>query len=141
MFNPLWIHTDLTRTMEPIFEEFVRQLAAPVESPRSRQGAAFKAKKDGWEAQWTAPGVSSEDLDIRAEGGVLYVAYSTAHGAEEGLRLHRKERNVGDLRRRIALPREADPESIVATLRNGFLTIAVAPLAALAPKKIEIKIA
>jgi HSP20 family molecular chaperone IbpA len=141
MFNPLWIHTDLTRTMEPIFEEFVRQLSAPVASPHRRQIAAFKAKEDGWEAQWTAPGVRAEELDIRAEGGVLHVAYTTAHGEEEGLRLQRKERRVGEVRRKLALPRDADPETISATLRDGLLTISVTALAALMPKKIEVKTA
>ncbi len=139
MFNPLWIHTDITRTMEPIFEEFARQLAAPVASPRGRHHVAFEANEDGWEARCTAPGVRAEDLDIRAEGGVLHVVYKTAHGEEEGLRLHRKERRVGEIRRRLALPRDADPETIAASLRDGVLTLAVAPLAALTPKKIEVK--
>ncbi|MGB1700589.1 MAG: Hsp20/alpha crystallin family protein [Nannocystaceae bacterium] len=125
--------------MEPIFEELARQLAAPSQSPRARSPRAFRPSEDGWEGHWMAPGVAPEELDLRVEDGFLHVAYTTAHGVEEGLDLHRKERRVGASRLRIPLPREADPETITANLSQGVLRLSVARLASLTPKKIEVK--
>jgi len=139
MFNPLWLQTDLTRTMEPILEELARQLATPTVPLRTRHQVSFEASEEGWEARCTAPGVRPEELDVRAEDGSLHLVYKTAHGIEEGLDLHRKERRVGELRRKITIPRGADPETIHASLRHGVLKIGISRHASLTPKKIEVK--
>ncbi len=81
---------------------------------------------DRYRVEMDLPGLSSSDLSITAEGGVLRISGTrerTRRGPME--RPHVTERPVGRFVRTFRLPSDADPDRIRARLRDGVLVIEV----------------
>lgn len=138
MFNPLWVHSDFTRVVEPVFEEFVRQLHATPPTRRRRTAPAFERTESGWRTQWLVPGARLEDVDVSVEDRVLCIKVSTPDVEETGMHRHRSERNAGERSVRLRTPREADLSTFKATLTRGILEISVDANAAVQPQKITV---
>ena len=79
------------------------------------------------------PGVTEENLDVTVHEGVLTVSGKREETtSEEGTNFLVRERRYGEFSRRLALPKDANPESVEARLANGVLLISI-------PKKEELK--
>ena len=77
------------------------------------------------------PGIKPEEIDIRAEGGVLTISGKHDETSEtKEAEFVRRERRYGAFSRTIELPEGVDPKKIKATTADGVLEITV-PL----PKK------
>ncbi len=77
----------------------------------------------GWVSTVEVPGADVEDLHLDVKDRVLTVSLKRAVDPPEGKRALRRERRALRLSRRIELPEDIDTEGIVATLKDGVLTL------------------
>jgi HSP20 family protein len=86
------------------------------------------------------PGLKSEDIQIEFQDGQLWICGERKHESEEkGKTFHRVERSCGQFRRVIALGSDVDPDHVEATYRDGVLTVVVPKVAAVQPRRINVK--
>jgi len=72
------------------------------------------------------PGFSRESVTVDIEDGVVTIKAQHSESKEEaGERFYRKERRIGSLARRVALPGAVDDSAATAELRDGVLTLRV----------------
>ena len=70
------------------------------------------------------PGFSKEDVEIEIHDGVLTInATHTEESEETDERFYRKERRVGSVHRRLALPSQVLEDTAEANLADGVLTL------------------
>lgn len=94
---------------------------------------------NGFTMEFDVPGFAPSDLEVTAQDGAIVVSGKRA-GREnaEGVRALFAERPVASFERRVRLPKTADVSNISASYVNGVLTLRVAKLATMAPRKIQI---
>jgi len=85
------------------------------------------------------PGFTREDVDIEVHDGVLGIKAEHAEETEsKHERYYRKERRVGSVSRRLALPSTVVEDGIKAELKDGVLTLTMQKVQKEQPKKIKI---
>ena len=84
------------------------------------------------------PGASAESMNVSFEDGVLSVHASVPQRSLPGRQLV-QEYGIGDYRRSFRLGEGFDASQISAEYRKGVLTIHVPRLAAVRPRKIEVR--
>lgn len=87
-----------------------------------------------------APGVKLDDVEVTYEKGSLTVKLKRSVSEHDGKLLH-NERGHGEVTRTVALPETVDPESIVAKLTDGVLSITVGKHPEALPKRIDVQTA
>lgn len=93
----------------------------------------------GFTMEFDVPGFASADLDVTAQDGAIVVKGKRAQReTAQGVRTLFAERPVQSFERQLRLPKTADVSSITASHANGVLTVRVAKLATVAPRKIQI---
>lgn len=93
----------------------------------------------GFTMEFDVPGFSAADLDVTAQDGAIVVSGKrAARENAEGVRTLFAERPVASFERRVRLPKTADVSNITASYTNGVLSLRVAKLATMAPRKIQI---
>jgi len=92
---------------------------------------------EGYTLEAELAGLSEKDVTVKVTDGVLTISGGT-EVKREGYLV--KERRLSPFTRSFALPKDADESKIVATFRNGLLTLAVSKLEKALPKDIEIKV-
>jgi len=85
------------------------------------------------------PGVSAEDIDIHFEKGVL-----TLHGRVKPRQAPQtgylvREYGIGDFYRTFQVSEAVDPNRITADYRNGVLTLHLAKIEAVKPRRISVQ--
>ena len=88
------------------------------------------------------PGLSRDDLQIRAEGNVLTVAGEKKFEQQESEKkggFRSIERRYGRFERSFALPRTVDANRVKAQYDNGILTIVLPKAEESKPRRIEIE--
>lgn len=89
------------------------------------------------------PGLTSKNLSVTAEKGVLVIQGDTTQTwgeNSEDLKVYREEIPTGKLSRSLRLPEGYDQDSIEANLTNGLLTVKVKKMAPVEPKKITVTV-
>ena len=95
----------------------------------------------GFSVDLDLPGVTADVIEIVAEDGVLTVrGVRPARDAREGEAQLFNERVSGAFSRALRVPKNADLESISATFENGVLSIRIAKVAPVQPKKVTIQV-
>jgi HSP20 family protein len=84
------------------------------------------------------PGARTDGIDVSFEDGVLSLHAKVPPRAMPG-RDVRQEYGIGDYRRSFRLGDDFDASQITADYRHGVLTIRVPRLAAVLPRKVEIR--
>jgi HSP20 family protein len=85
------------------------------------------------------PGLTSEDVNIELQDGVLTISGERTTSTEtEGKGFRRIERASGSFVRKLTLPEGVDGEAISATFDNGVLEISIPKPAERQPQKITI---
>ena len=82
--------------------------------------------EDGLNVVVELPGLSSEDVSVSVENGVLSISGEKKQENEEGDsegNNHLVERRYGKFERTFRLPRSVDSEQVKAKFENGLLTI------------------
>jgi len=90
--------------------------------------------------EMAVPGFDSKDINVEVSGATVSVTgQKTEKKDEQELRYHRREMRQGAFSRTITLPQDLDASSVTATIDRGILKVALTPMKAFAPKKIEVK--
>lgn len=121
------------RFAEGLFDDAAGALFAP--------RVNFVETETGYEITADLPGMKPEDVHVEFRDGHLWITGErTDETQEEGKTYHRVERRYGQFRRVVALGNEVDADKVVAKYKDGVLTIDVPKIAAVQPKKIEVKV-
>ena len=87
------------------------------------------------------PEVKKNDVKVRVEDGVLYIAGErNLEKEEKGKRYHRIERAYGSFTRTFSLPEDADTQQVNADFKDGVLRVHLAKSEHARPKQIEVKV-
>ena len=132
------------------FDELQRQMerlfgAPGASSIRAVQRGSFPAINIGTtpeavEIYAFAPGIDPSSLEVSVDRGLLTIAGRRDARASEGkATVYARERLVGEFRRVVSLPEDADPARVDAAYRNGVLHVRVEKREASRPRRIEIK--
>ena len=84
------------------------------------------------------PGARTDGIEVSFEDGVLSLQAKVPARELPG-RAVRQEYGIGDYRRSFRLGDDFDASQITATFRHGVLTIHVPRLAAVLPRKVEVR--
>ena len=87
------------------------------------------------------PGMSRDDLDIRAEGNIVTVSgekKTQLRQNEKDGGFRSVERRYGRFERSFALPRSVDPSNVKASYEHGVLTIVLPKAEQSKPRRIQI---
>lgn len=94
------------------------------------------------------PGIERDDVDVEITGDTVTITGEKTDEKhetrdEEGRTFRRIERRAGSFKRTTRLPFEIDPETVVADIKNGVLTVTVPKPAAMKTPahKIDVKTA
>lgn len=111
---------------------------------RPRGAHQFQPRVDAYETSDSCvlmadvPGVTADGVDLQYEDGVLTLTANPAPREFAGRVLHRGY-EVGAFYRRFSVGESIDPAGITAELRNGVLTITLPKIAAIQPRRIEVR--
>jgi len=97
--------------------------------------------EEGYIVKAAVPGVSSDDLDITLEDGVLTIKGEVK--ADENIdndQYHVRERRYGSFSRSVRFPVAVNAEAIEATYENGILTLNIPKAEEVKPKRIAVKV-
>ena len=118
--------------------------AAPRPTETAREAEVFQPAVDvcdrGTEVTIVAdvPGARADGIDVSFDDGVLTVHATVPPRTIPG-RAVTREYGVGDYRRAFRLGEDFDASQITAECRAGVLTVRVPRLAAVRPRKIEVR--
>jgi len=86
------------------------------------------------------PGFKKEDVDVQIHDGVLTIKAKHVEESETRTeKYYRRERRVGSLSRRVALPGVVSAAEAKAELKDGVLTLRIPQAEASRPKQIQVK--
>lgn len=133
--NPVQASNSMRREIERLLQDVV-----PVRTSTPYMPLANGYEDaNGFSMEFEVPGFAAEQLDVTAQDGMLIVKGTMpAVTRTEGTRTLFTERTGKSFERRMRLPKTADVASIAATHANGVLTVKVAKLATVAPRKVTI---
>ena len=118
------------------------EMPSPATAPGA--GAAYRPDVDvcdrGTEVVLTAdmPGAKADSIDVTFNDGVLALHASVAPRGSAGRPL-RQEYGVGSYRRSFRLGEGFDGSRIAAEYRKGVLSVRIPRLAAVVPRKVEVR--
>ncbi|MBP85153.1 MAG: heat-shock protein [Planctomycetaceae bacterium] len=124
---------DLRRVAEGLFGDTA---SGAIFAPRVN----IAETESGYEVIGDLPGMKPEDVNVEFRDGHLWITGERKDETEEeGKTFHRVERRFGQFRRIISLGNEVDGDKIEASYKDGVLTIHIPKVAAVQPKRIEVK--
>jgi HSP20 family protein len=96
--------------------------------------------EDHYEVTAEVPGVKRDDVVVELHEGVLTVRGEkrSEHEEKDGKRRW-LERSYGTFSRSFSLPRDADPDQVDASFKDGVLTVRISKAAEAKPQTIAIK--
>lgn len=115
---------------DPFHDEFFRRFFGDI-GTRERQAVFSPAveitEEDGcYEVAAELPGLAREDVDVQVHDGVLTIKAERKEESEESRgNVHVSERRYGTFQRSFRLPEEADIDGIVASMKDGVLTLTI----------------
>ncbi len=94
----------------------------------------------GYEISMDVPGLTGEDVKVEFHEGRLHVSGErNFERDQEGVNFHRVERHYGKFERSFGLPKDVNGEQLTAECQHGVLTIRAPKVAAVQPKRIDVK--
>lgn len=133
--NPAQASTSMRREIERLLSDVVPVRTSPSFVP----SANGYEDANGFVMEFEVPGFAADQLEVTAQDGALIVKGTMpARTLAEGTRTLFAERTGTSFQRNLRLPKTADVASISATHTNGVLTVKVAKLATVAPRKVTI---
>ena len=96
---------------------------------------------DGYILTAELPGVAPEDIQVSLEGATVTLSGERRIGYanQEGVSLHRSERQAGSFRRAFELPSTVDPGKVEAIHKNGVLMLRLSKTSEAQPRQISVK--
>ncbi|MEO7998556.1 MAG: Hsp20/alpha crystallin family protein [Gemmatimonadaceae bacterium] len=128
-----------TNSMRREIERLLRDDVPVRTSPSFVPAANGYEDANGFVMEFEVPGFAADQLEVTAQDGALLVKGTLpARTLSEGTRALFAERSAKSFERQLRLPKTADVASITASHANGVLTVKVAKLATVAPRKVTI---
>lgn len=133
--NPAQSSSNMRREIERLLQDVVPTRTSPSYSP----SANCYEDANGFVMEFEVPGFAADQLEVTAQDGALVVKGTLpARTLPEGTRALFVERSAKSFVRQLRLPKTADVASVTASHANGVLTVKVAKLATVAPRKVTI---
>jgi HSP20 family protein len=137
------VFSELNR-LQSLFDSVFRP--AERSSIRAFGGATFPilnvgSTPEAVEVMALAPGVDPSALQVTVDRGLLIIAgerKSQVPEAGDATSVYAQERFIGNFRRVVSLPDDADPAKVEAKYRDGVLRITVAKHESSRPRRIEV---
>jgi HSP20 family protein len=85
------------------------------------------------------PGIEKDKLQIEAKENTIRISGTKATNYEDGVSVHRRERNSGQFDRTMSVPVKLDPDGIKAEYRDGVLALFLPRAESDKPRTIKIK--
>jgi HSP20 family protein len=129
----------LRREMDSIYSAFAEGRGI---APAAGVFPALNMSEDDFNLYVRAelPGVAPENIDITTKQNNLIIKGERKIAAEgEKVSYHRKERDAGNFRRIISLPTRVDTDNVMATCKNGVLTVTLPKAEEAKPRQISVK--
>ncbi|MBL0940170.1 MAG: Hsp20/alpha crystallin family protein [Gemmatimonadaceae bacterium] len=127
--------TNFRREMDRLFEEVFTGRASGTWQP----SATAREDQQGFSLDLDIPGVPVDNVEVLAEDGVLTIRGERAQRAlAEGERAVISETARGKFVRQFRLPKSADLQAIQASHDNGVLSIRIAKVAPLQPRRVPV---
>ncbi len=114
------------REMDRMFDQFFGTASPAGGSLLLHPSVDIAESKKAYRISVEVPGIDPEEIQLHAEGDALVISgekRQETEDDEEGF--HRVERHYGQFRRVLALPEDADVDSIQADAKNGVLKIRI----------------
>lgn len=120
----LSLHRDVNKLFDEVFRGFGTPSLFGQMTPRSGTWPSVEFSENDKEIRVSAevPGLEEKDVEVLLEDGVLTLRGEKKSEAEDQDRQF-SERYYGRFERRIGLGREVDEDKVVATFKNGLLTV------------------
>jgi HSP20 family protein len=135
---------ELQREMNRVFDTvFGKHFGGP---NRMRIGYVYppmnvRETDDHFTVQCEVPGLEMDDLEVYVAAGQLTVSGQRKGTVpEDGVTLHRHERDTGRFSRAIVLPGPVDTSGTQATLSDGILTVRIPKTEDTKPKRVEVRV-
>ena len=125
MFHPNQVHHDVSRLLEPLFEEFFRPVSSSPVRRGVRRASTWEPVDDSWRTRWLVPGVSPDALEVTIEERVVSIKIPAPSNEQEGMKRHRIERSHQPRQMQLTLPSQADPATLSARAEHGVLELTV----------------
>lgn len=93
---------------------------------------------DGYVVRVEVPGVSIDQVSIEAQGNTFTITGKREMTGPQGAAFHRRERESGEFRRSIQMPRDVDVTRASASCKQGVLSIRVPRREEAKPRQITI---
>ncbi len=98
-------------------------------------------KEDGLTITVELPGLDADDVEVTVEDSVLSMrGERRLDEVKDGETYHRVEASYGTFERRFNMPESVDTDNILATFRNGVMTLSLPKSEESKPKSIKIKV-
>ena len=141
LFGNVWAGDPL-RAMEELLGRDA-QVARHARAPHAfMPSVEVKENSEGYVVKADLPGIKLDDVKVTLTGNVLRIE---GHRAEEAVedkdRFHVTERTYGAFARSFALPEGTDSESVVATMKEGVLSVTIPKRPEEKPRQIRINTA
>jgi len=133
---------ELQREMNRVFDSVFGRHFRPV--GRLRSGYVYpptnvRETDDAYTVACEVPGLEMADLEVYVTGDQLTVSGTRTNTIpEEGVTLHRHERDAGQFSRAVTLPGPLDSARTEATLADGVLTVRIPKTEEAKPKRVEV---
>ncbi len=133
---------ELQREMNRVFDSVFGRHFRPV--GRLRSGYVYpptnvRETDDAYTVACEVPGLEMADLEVYVTGDQLTVSGTRTNTIpEEGVTLHRHERDTGRFSRAVTLPGPLDSARTEATLAEGVLTVRIPKTEEAKPKRVEV---
>lgn len=106
-----------------------------------RMAIDVREESDRYLVEADLPGFTKDDLDITFEDGLLTITAEKKQETEDAKdTYHIRERRVGRFTRSLRLPRNVDPSTVQANLRDGLLTVTIQKHESAKPHKINVSV-
>jgi HSP20 family protein len=134
--RPLDVFAELRRQMDQVWEDFEPNAEAfPHTALRVRDAG------DSIVIEADLPGIAEKDVELTLADNVLFVTAERKLAVPEGYAPRRQERASFRFSRSHPLPVKVDPEKVVATVKDGVLTVTLAKAEEARPRQIRVKVA
>ena len=102
----------------------------------------IREREDGITVSTELPGLTSDDVKVTVDNGVLSISGEKRREFEEGKEgsnYHLVERQYGRFERSFTLPRSVDADKVTAKFENGVLNVVLPKSEKAKPKQIAVK--
>lgn len=86
------------------------------------------------------PGMTETDFKLSSENNVLTLVGERKFADQSKYKMHRQERSQGEFQRSFTVPSAFDLDNVLASYKEGILSISIPKRVAARPRQIEVKI-